>query len=399
MLYAWLPIYVLTGNIFTEKQYIHLTVIWDHSQLFHQQFWCISLTISLKKSKCSEAELVLGKKSKQWLATRVALTICCCFTLARHGTAVDHIALFGTCCLLASPWPAPLARCSQGRHTLTSPSPRFNLRHQDRPDACKGAQIELSEIWFLWSLLPPCLSHWSPSGLFFFLSSTTAPLASSVHEPGRHIIGSAEQHIGVVPARLGLVGEAVCVVESLQRGVDVVVVPTRRMAWVKTSGYVEMRRTRTSACGKNQAGFSSQNTANVWEQIYAHALLYHATVNIGGKNQFWKNSENFWSEKWDFRIKVSGWRVYKNSQWESLELGLAEGQQARHRRGSRGLGFHQQTVCQSLNVFTSINLFKNIETFVGFQRPGLNWGGTWWQFYAGSVWTRHHLAIKGAILP
>ena len=49
---------------------------------------------------------------------------------------------------------------------------------------------------------------------------------SSVHEPGRHVIGSAEQDIGVMPAWLGLVGEPVCVVESFQRGVDVVVVPT-----------------------------------------------------------------------------------------------------------------------------------------------------------------------------
>ena len=124
----------------------------------------------------------------------------------------------------ASPWTvAHVARCSQGH------SHKFrHLRHQDSisPDACKGIEIELSEI-------PP-----SPSfvplitiGIVHAPSSSCLPpprpwRLESVHESGRHVIGSAEQDIGVVPAWLGLVGEPVCVVESFQRGVDVVVVPT-----------------------------------------------------------------------------------------------------------------------------------------------------------------------------
>ena len=76
---------------------------------------------------------------------------------------------------------------------------------------------------------------------------------SSVHEPGRHVIGSAEQDIGVVPAWLGLVGEPVCVVESFQRGVDVVVVPTRRVPCTPMGYNGRRRRMRkTSARGKNQ---------------------------------------------------------------------------------------------------------------------------------------------------
>ena len=49
---------------------------------------------------------------------------------------------------------------------------------------------------------------------------------ASVHEARRHVVGSAEEHVGVVSARLRLVGEPVRVVERLQRGVDVVVVAT-----------------------------------------------------------------------------------------------------------------------------------------------------------------------------
>ena len=62
----------------------------------------------------------------------------------------------------ASPWTvAHVARCSQG-HSPTL----WHLRHQDSisPDACKGIEIELSEI-----LLPLALSLWSPSGLFILL--------------------------------------------------------------------------------------------------------------------------------------------------------------------------------------------------------------------------------------
>ena len=80
-----------------------------------------------------------GKKSKQWLPTHSSSSAA---TLWHSGT-VWHFLSAG---LLAPS--LPLARCSQGRDTLTSPSPRFNLGRQDRPDVRKGAQIELSEIRF-----------------------------------------------------------------------------------------------------------------------------------------------------------------------------------------------------------------------------------------------------------
>ena len=168
---------------------------------------------------------------------RLAHTLCCPPSAAsllasqQCSCAVTLHCLALVVCLPRPPLELPvahIARCFEGHgHTPTSPSPRFNLRHQDRPDACKGIEIELSEI-----LLPLCPSdHHSDCSCYFFLSSTAVPLASysSVHEPRRHVIGSAEQDIGVVPAWLGLVGEPVCVVESFQRGVDVVVVPTRRV--------------------------------------------------------------------------------------------------------------------------------------------------------------------------
>ena len=69
------------------------------------------------------------------------LAICCCFTLAQwHCLAL-------VVCWPPSAQPSTCQMLSRTRHS-TSPSPRFNLGSQDRPDAHKGAQIELSEIRF-----------------------------------------------------------------------------------------------------------------------------------------------------------------------------------------------------------------------------------------------------------
>ena len=215
----------------------------------------------------------------------IALPTICCFTFG--FTAVQLLVtlhcLALVVCLPRPPLelPAHVARCCEGHsHTPTSPSPRFNLRHQDRPDACKGIEIELSEI-----LLPLCPSDHHPDcSCYFFLSSTAVPLASysSVHEPRRHVIGSAEQDIGVVPAWLGLVGEPVCVVESFQRGVDVVVVPTRRVPCTPMGYNGRRRRMRkTSARGKNQGLVFSKYC----KYMRANICLRLARVSIG---KMWK---------------------------------------------------------------------------------------------------------------
>ena len=155
-----------------------------------------------------------GKKGNQWSHSSPSAA-----SLWHSGT-VWHLLSAGL-----PPPSLPLARCSQGRDTR-------HLRHQDSISEAKIARMLARALRSNYrrsvsrSLLPRCLI--SPSG--FFLSSSSASLASSsVHEPGRHVIGPAEQHVGVVPARLGLVGESVGVVQSFQRGVDVVVVPARRV--------------------------------------------------------------------------------------------------------------------------------------------------------------------------
>ena len=160
-----------------------------------------------------------GKKGNQWSHSWPSAA-----SLWHSGT-VWHLLSAGL-----PPPSLPLARCSQGRDTR-------HLRHQDSISEAKIARMLARALRSNYrrsvsrSLLPRCLI--SPSGLSLlplFLSSSAAPLASSsVHEPGRHVVGPAEQHVGVVSARLGLVRESVGVVQSFQRGVDVVVVPARRV--------------------------------------------------------------------------------------------------------------------------------------------------------------------------
>ena len=129
----------------------------------------------------------------------------------------------------ASPWAdCPLARCPQGRSPPTSP--RFNLSVTKIVRMLARALLRLKDR-FLDPLVPQITIGIVPSP--FFLSSS----ASSVHEPRRHIVGPSEQHVGVVPARLGLVREPLCVVESFQRGVDVVIVPTRGVSCTKSSQF------------------------------------------------------------------------------------------------------------------------------------------------------------------
>ena len=141
-----------------------------------------------------------------------------------HSGTVWHLLSAGL-----PPPSLPLARCSQGRDTR-------HLRHQDSISEAKIARMLARALRSNYrrsvsrSLLPRCLISPTIRIVPAPSSSLPAPLASSsVHEPGRHVIGPAEQHVGVVSARLRLVGEAVSVVQSFQRGVDVVVVPARRV--------------------------------------------------------------------------------------------------------------------------------------------------------------------------
>ena len=176
------------------------------------------------KPKCSEADLFKGQdglSTAQWAATLVI----CWFTF---GTALH---CFGSHCtvwhlLSAADLPLGSSSCQMPSRTLTSDIPEIqSLCHQDCPDACKGAaQIERS--------VPgsSCSSDHHRDCSFPLL-----PV--SVHEPRRHIVGPSEQHVGVVPAWLGLVREPLCVVESFQRGVDVVVVPTRGVSCTKSSQF------------------------------------------------------------------------------------------------------------------------------------------------------------------
>ena len=146
------------------------------------------------------------------------------FTLQCLGHCTLYIALFST--LLPGLSLGRLSTCQMPSRTSRSrPSPEI------------GSLLpSLSGCWrgrWDWTIGDP--SSWS---------SCPWQLAS-VHEARRHVIGSAEEHVGVVSARLRLVREPVGVVERLQRGVDVVVVATWRVAcaWEAWEGEAR-RRTR-----------------------------------------------------------------------------------------------------------------------------------------------------------
>ena len=145
------------------------------------------------------------------------------FTLQCLGHCTLHIALFST--LLPGLSLGRLSTCQMPSRTSRSrPSPEIG-----------SLSPSLSGCWrgrWDWTIGDP--SSWS---------SCPWQLAS-VHEARRHVIGSAEEHVGVVSARLRLVREPVGVVERLQRGVDVVVVATWRVACAWEAWGEARRRTR-----------------------------------------------------------------------------------------------------------------------------------------------------------
>ena len=229
MLYAWLTIYVLTPK-YIYTQYLHLTVVfgitanyfiktfdafvrWYHFKT--QMFRSRSVQRSGWAEHCSVSSHPRHLLVHFWHCTALLWITLHCLALV-------------VCCR-PPPWAVPVARCPQGRSPPTSP--RFNLSVTKIVRMLARALLRLKDR-FLDPLVPQITIGIVPSP--FFLSSSAA---SSVHEPRRHIVGPSEQHVGVVPARLGLVREPLCVVESFQRGVDVVVVPTRGVSCTKSSQF------------------------------------------------------------------------------------------------------------------------------------------------------------------
>ena len=174
-----------------------LVHIWHHAALQQFTLHCLALF-------CSASQFILH------IGVHIAM----------FGTL--HIALFST--LLPGLSLGRLSTCQMPSRTSRSwPSPEIG-----------SLSPSLSGCWrgrWDWTIGDP--SPWS---------SRPWQLAS-VHEARRHVIGSAEEHVGVVSARLRLVREPLRVVESLQRGVDVVVVTSWRVAcaWEALG---EERRTR-----------------------------------------------------------------------------------------------------------------------------------------------------------
>ena len=228
MLYAWLTIYVLTPK-YIYTQYLHSTVVygitanyfiktfdafvrWYHFKT--QMFRSRSVQRSGWAEHCSVSSHPRHLLVHFWHCTALLWITLHCLALV-------------VCC-----------RPPLGQFQLPDALKDAHLRHprdsislSPRLSGCLQGRCSDWKIgsWILLFLR-------SPSGLFlppFFLSSS----ASSVHEPRRHIVGPSEQHVGVVPARLGLVREPLCVVESFQRGVDVVVVPTRGVSCTKSSQF------------------------------------------------------------------------------------------------------------------------------------------------------------------
>ena len=195
--------------------------VWAGSHPLTTSWFTFGTTLLCSSSHCTVWHSFARPFNSQCNILHIAHALHVAIHIAMFGTL--HIALFST--LLPGLSLGRLSTCQMPSRTSRSrPSPEIG-----------SLSPSLSGCWrgrWDWTIGDP--SSWS---------SCPWQLAS-VHEARRHVIGSAEEHVGVVSARLRLVREPLRVVESLQRGVDVVVVASWRVACAWEAWGEAMRRTR-----------------------------------------------------------------------------------------------------------------------------------------------------------